>query len=102
TSQNAQERGLPASRGAEQSDDLARLDGEIGRPHDLDARAVGLRIGFFHRDGFDDGFTHKRLRKFYTRFSEKAERFSRTIHNLVFTGWSRGKRSMMFRRLPDA
>jgi hypothetical protein len=26
---------------------------------DLDARAVGLRIGFFDGDGFDEGFTHK-------------------------------------------
>src|SRR5260370_13463181 len=54
TGQHAKQSGLAAAGSAEQRDDLAGIDGEIGGGNDLDAAAVGLRIGFLQLARFDD------------------------------------------------
>jgi hypothetical protein len=55
TGQHAKQCGFAAARGAEQRNDLARVDGEIGGGNNLDVAAVGLRIGFLQLARFDDG-----------------------------------------------
>ena len=58
--QHAQQRRLAAARRAEQSNDLPWLNREIGQPDHLNPRAIGLRVGFLHADGFDDGAVVRR------------------------------------------
>lgn len=55
TSQHAEQGGFSAAGSAEQRDDLAGIDGEIGGGNDLDAAAVGLRVGFLQLARFDNG-----------------------------------------------
>src|SRR5260370_41398420 len=54
TGQHAKQSGLAAAGSAEQRDDLAGIDSEIGGGDDLDAAAVGLRVGFLQLARFDD------------------------------------------------
>jgi hypothetical protein len=53
--QHAEQSGFAAAGSAEQRDDLAGIDGEIGGGDDLDAAAIGLRIEFFELASLDDG-----------------------------------------------
>src|SRR5947208_3287086 len=52
--QHAKQSGLAATGRAEQHDDLAGIDGEIGGSDNLDAAAVGLRVGFLQLARFDN------------------------------------------------
>src|SRR6266478_1837560 len=54
TGQHAQQGRLAAPRGAEERDDLTRIDGEIGSRDHLDAAAVGLGVKFFKLVRLDD------------------------------------------------
>src|SRR5713226_7432954 len=54
TSQHAKQRGFAAAGSAEERDDLARVNGEIGGGDNLDVTAVGLRVGFLQLARFDD------------------------------------------------
>src|ERR1700739_3420473 len=70
--QNAQQRGLTATRGTEQGNNLSRFDCQVGRTHNLDAGAVRLRIRLLDRYGFDNRFTHAQLPYLlYTIYSQK-------------------------------
>src|SRR5216683_2303598 len=55
TGQHSKQCGFAAAGGAEQGDDLTRVHGEISRSYNLDAAAVGLRVGFLQLARFDDG-----------------------------------------------
>src|SRR6266481_1569305 len=54
TRQHAQQGRLAAARGAEERDDLTRIDGEVCSRDHLDAAAVGLGVKFFKLVGLDD------------------------------------------------
>src|SRR5215471_2636249 len=53
--EHAHQHGLAASRSAEQSNDLSRVDGEINGCNHLDAAAVGLRILLLQLASLNDG-----------------------------------------------
>ncbi len=55
TGQHAEQCGFAAAGSAEQRDDLAGIDGEVRGGDDLDAAAVGLRVGFLQLARFDNG-----------------------------------------------
>ncbi len=57
-SQNPQQRGLARARGAQQSDDLAGSDFEIGGGNDFNAVAVRLDVELLDRARLNDRICH--------------------------------------------